>query len=832
MTDLRPPHLVAPMPQPPETRAKSKVLVVDDQPENLRVLQLILEPLDVEVIMASSGEEALRTLLAHEVAVIVLDVRMPIMDGFETAQYVKRRERTKHVPIIFLTALGNDREQALSGYEAGAVDFIEKPVEPLVLCAKVAAFAELHASRVEIARQAELLRESAAREAARELEEVRVSAERRYRDLAEAMPSMVFALDADGVVTYLNGNWSSFTGGAAFASFASTDERDWSIVHPADRASMQVTFAEAFLKPNVLDDDRLELSVRLRRQDGAWMWHDVTCRARRDDAGNVDGWVGAATEVDTSRRTEHAQRVLSEVGAELSAAVTLESAVMRVAELAVPAIADWCSVDLVDALGAPRRVAMCADGRLDGHDAERIADLLAIRGDDSVIARVLASDGPQQLLVDAQGRDATEAATAPIAVVKPLVIRGERLGVVAVAVGSEGRELGEPEIRFARSLATRLAGAVESHRLYRRAEERAQASQVLDAIADGVVLVDRDGIVRLWNPAAAPITGVAAGEAIGKRPNELLRDWDVFAERVPIGEQVASRRHGATLPLTGADDRDLWLSVSAVEFELGIAYAFRDLTEERAVDRMKSDFVATVSHELRTPLASIYGAAVTLQREDLDLDELIQSQMLDIIGQQSQQLASIVDAVLTASRLDAGEGSANSTPVDALVLAHEVVDAALHRTEIHEIIIDAEDGLPLVSADPGHLRQVLDNLVENAIKYSPDGGTVMLVLRSNGSTLTYEVRDTGVGISPAELSRIFDKFYRVDASMSRGIGGTGLGLFIVRELVRQMEGHIDVQSSAGEGSSFVVQLPVAHERRTRPRALGSGSDATERRATN
>ncbi|MCW2971863.1 MAG: two-component regulator, partial [Thermoleophilia bacterium] len=208
MTELDTTDVTGPFPAP-QPLAKSKVLVVDDQPENLRVLQLILEPLDVEVIQAGSGEEALRTLLEHEVAVIVLDVRMPVMDGFETAQYVKRRERTKHVPIIFLTALGNDREQALSGYEAGAVDFIEKPVEPLVLCAKVAAFAELHASRVEIARQAELLRESAARESARELEEVRERAARRYRDLAEAMPSMVFALDADGEVTYRNGNWET-----------------------------------------------------------------------------------------------------------------------------------------------------------------------------------------------------------------------------------------------------------------------------------------------------------------------------------------------------------------------------------------------------------------------------------------------------------------------------------------------------------------------------------------------------------------------------------------------------------------------------------------------
>lgn len=800
---------------------RSKVLVVDDQPENLRVLQLILEPLPVDVIMASSGEEALRVLLEHDVAVIVLDVRMPIMDGFETAQYVKRRERTKHVPIIFLTAMGNDREQALSGYEAGAVDFIEKPVEPLVLCAKVAAFAELHASRVEVARQAELLRDVAAREAEREIEEVRERGVRRYRDLAEAMPSMVFALDADGSVTYLNQRWADYTGGFDFEDVTVGETEEWDMVHPADRTSAQLAWAEAFAAPDALVDDRLEVQARLRRHDGAWLWHDVSCRARRDESGEVVGWVGTATEVDTQRRSEHGQRVLAESGAVLAASANLDAAMARVAELAVPAIADWCSIDLLDTTGTPRRVALRADGDLATADVDRLATILASGGSDTFVARVVAKDGPQRMLLGHDGSDAGSDVDRAVAVLTPLVVRGERLGVLCVAAGSDGRGLGEPELAFARSLATRLASAADADRLYRSAEERAQASQVLDAIADGVVLVGLDGLVRLWNPAAAAITGVSASDAIGWPPSKLLPDWDALAERVPLGHGDGARRLGATLPLSTPDGRDLWLSVSAVGFDLGVAFAFRDLTEERAVERMKSDFVATVSHELRTPLASIYGAAATLQRDDLELSEEVRSQMLDIIGQQSQQLASIVDSVLTASRLDAGEGTVRTKPVDALALATEVVDAARNRTSEHEISIEAVDDLPRVSADPGHLRQVLDNLMENAIKYSPGGGSVVLAISAPEGIVQYEVRDDGVGIPVAEQHRIFDKFYRCDADMSSGIGGTGLGLFIVRELVRQMDGRIDVTSAHGTGTVFRVELPSARERRATPRETAS-----------
>jgi len=291
----------------------------------------------------------------------------------------------------------------------------------------------------------------------------------------------------------------------------------------------------------------------------------------------------------------------------------------------------------------------------------------------------------------------------------------------------------------------------------------------------------------------------------------VLPDWEALAERVTVGSRGDERQTAvSTAPLTAGDGRDMWLSVSAVGFARGVAYAFRDLTEERAVERMKSDFVATVSHELRTPLASIYGAAVTLQREDLDLPPETHNQMLDIIGQQSQQLASIVDAVLTASRLDAGQGSIDTKPLDAEAIATEVVEAARSRIdERHVVNLDVARDLPPVAADPSHLRQVLDNLVENAIKYSPDGGEVVLAVHSGDGMLTYEVRDCGVGIPLAEQRRIFEKFYRVDANMTHGIGGTGLGLFIVRELVRRMGGRIEVASSSSEGSAFTVTLPVA-----------------------
>jgi PAS domain S-box-containing protein len=787
------------------------VLVVDDHPENLRVLELILEPLEVEVITAGSGEEALRVLLEHDVAVIVLDVRMPGMDGFETAGYVKQRERTRNVPIIFLTAMGNDRDQALSGYQAGAVDFIEKPVEPLVLCAKVATFAELHASRSKVELQGRLLREAAAREAEHAIAAERERGERQYRDLAEAMPSMVFSLDAEGVTTYRNRRWDEFFGADVMRDIEAGTLTTWDLVHPSDLPTARRIWTDGVLSGEARPGMPIELQLRMRRQDGNWLWHHISCTPQLDDEGVLHGWVGTAREVDARRRGETGQTVLAEAGAVLVSAVELEDALTRVAELSVPAMVDWCSIDIIGTDGMPRRMAMRVDGDVAPDDATRLASFLSDEGASSPLSLLLGGRSPQRVLLDDAGSDVGSDVERAMAVLVPLVVRGERIGVLSLAMAALGRQLGEPELAFGRALATRLASAIDAARLYRSAEARAQAAEVLDAIADGVALIDRDGIVRLWNPAAAEITGVAAQDIVGRRPGDVLPDWDALAERVPVRDDDERRTVVSTAPLASADGRDMWLSVSAVGFALGVAYAFRDLTEERAVERMKSDFVATVSHELRTPLASIYGAAVTLQRDDLELDDELHDQLLDIIGQQSQQLAGIVDAVLTASRLDADDQSISTKPVDAVAIAREVVDAASSRVgDDHQVRLEAELPMPQVAADPGHLRQVLDNLVENAIKYSPEGGDVVLAISSHNGSLSYEVRDEGLGIAPSEQRRIFEKFYRVDADMSMGIGGTGLGLFIVRELVRRMAGRIDVQSRPGAGSSFIVTLPVAH----------------------
>jgi two-component system phosphate regulon sensor histidine kinase PhoR len=264
-----------------------------------------------------------------------------------------------------------------------------------------------------------------------------------------------------------------------------------------------------------------------------------------------------------------------------------------------------------------------------------------------------------------------------------------------------------------------------------------------------------------------------------------------------------------TVPLD-LGGRELWLSFSAVRFDDGTVYAFRDLTEERVLEQMRADFVATVSHELRTPLAAIYGAAVTLRRTDLDLGDELRARLLTVVADESDRLAQIVNDVLLASHLDSGQLQLRIETVDAGKITESVVDAAkTHLPEGVTISFEAPDGLPPVAADEQQLRQVLVNLVENAVKYSPEGGPVDVKVSEGERAVRWAVSDEGLGIPQSERRRVFEKFYRLDPNMTRGIGGTGLGLYICRELVRRLDGRIWVEGNNGKGSTFVVEIPLA-----------------------
>jgi signal transduction histidine kinase len=532
--------------------------------------------------------------------------------------------------------------------------------------------------------------------------------------------------------------------------------------------------------------------------------------------------INQASLYEAEREVQQRLSFLGEASTLLASSLDVERTLRSVAELAVPEVADWCTVDLVEPDGRLVRVAVVhRDRRL----VETVNRLVAMAprsvADEQGVGAVIRSGAPLHAPeIDEEAlrrayRDRPDYLRVLLslglrsAVIVPFVLRERALGAITFVHAESGRRYDEDDVRFAQELAARAAVAVDNAQLYREAQERAQAARVLASVGDGVFLVDRSGHVRTWNVAAAAATGLLPKQVIGRAADEAIPGWSAIAPRIPVAPAGGGLPRPESLPLD-LGERELWISIHGVTLPDGVVYAFRDRTDERTVERMRNEFVSTVSHELRTPLAAIYGAAMTLRRADVALAEEQREKLLDVVSGEADRLARTVNDILWASRLDTDTLSVSVQSCDPVALVQEILGAQeAHLGDTHELVLEADPDLPYVAADPDKVGRVLINLVDNAVKYSPDGGRVQVRVDAAGTRIRFSVADEGLGIPPAEQERVFEKFYRLDPNMNRGVGGTGLGLYICRELVRRMDGQIWVESPGlGAGSTFYVELPA------------------------
>ena len=466
------------------------------------------------------------------------------------------------------------------------------------------------------------------------------------------------------------------------------------------------------------------------------------------------------------------------------------------------------------------------------------ADASVIRlleGDDLVVAAAVGAGGDEvagsRVPADSRPAGTVVSSRAPVAILEvagdeallagePMLARGYASYLAVPLLGAEGELQGvlavlarrqrswqEEEIEALVALAANASVAYAKAELYQQvALERERSVAILGNVADGIVAVDRDESIVLWNAAAERITGVPGEEALGRTVPEVLQ-----RELRSEGGSVAGDR---LVPIRRADT-EVWLSLTEAVMRdpsgetAGRIFAFRDISAERVVEQMRSDFVSTVSHELRAPLTSIYGFAATLLREDVEFEEEERRTFLAYIESEAQRLTTIVDKLLSVARLDAGDLQLEIGPVDVRSVVSEAVEGA--RAEAgagHEFVVDLPEAPLAARTDPDKLRQVLANLVDNAVRFSPGGGKVTIGASRRGETIVLSVADQGVGIPDIEQDRIFSKFYRVGDAQT---GGTGVGLFIAQGLVSALGGRITVRSAEGRGSSFVIELPARDE---------------------
>jgi two-component system phosphate regulon sensor histidine kinase PhoR len=332
----------------------------------------------------------------------------------------------------------------------------------------------------------------------------------------------------------------------------------------------------------------------------------------------------------------------------------------------------------------------------------------------------------------------------------------------------------------------------------RRAEQGANAARALAHVSDGVVLVDDESRVRSWNAAAERLLGMTAGAAVGKPAEEVIPEY----------ARLEAGRRDEFVPVN-VNDEERWYVATTTTFDGGRVLTIRDATAAHVLERARTEFVATASHELRTPLTSIYGAAQTILGRGERLNDSQQLQLMRIIEQESAHLAQVVDQLLVTAQLNRGRLPIAERACDITKLSRAVVEAAeARKSEETTLLLDLPEHPVRLACDESLLRRVLVNLVDNALKYSPEGGRVEVKVADELERVRIEVRDEGLGIPASEQERIFERFYRVDPARSRATGGTGLGLSIVKHVARNHGGDVRVLSTPGTGSTFTLRLPL------------------------
>ncbi|MES2263895.1 MAG: response regulator [Pseudomonadota bacterium] len=789
-----------------------RLLLVDDRPANLLALEGLLADLkDVQLVRANSGPDALRAVLRADYAAILLDVQMPGMDGFETAELIRANPKTSMLPIIFVTAGMKQREAQFKGYELGAVDYLIKPLEPAILVSKVRVFCDLYRQRMALQQQSSHLetlvaeRTEALRQSADELSDSR----ERYRRLLGAVTHQLFSLRRTGqqLRSYGHGSGCEAVTGYPPQAFEADPVLWLTIVPEAERAALSARAA------GTLDSGQIgQMEHRIRCCDGVLRWVRTTfVRAGTDLEPSCDVLI---EDIDQRRRSEEERARLVD---QLALAT-------RAAHLG---IWDW-NLASNELLWDEPMYRMCgvAPGQLgDAHQTW----LATVYPDDRLLCERAMHDALRhELPYDIEFRVRWPDGTVRHMKAEGQVVRnpqGQPVRIIGIHTDITERKRAEEEMRRHRD-----------HLLELVDERTASLGAIVDHAADGIVTVDEAGLILSFNRAAERMFGYSEADTVGRSVSMLIpemyraRQDNYLARRRDAGEERIVGR-GVELPGLRRDGVEFPLSLAISEMDVGGRRRYtgivRDISQQKAAEasliaarkaaetanQVKSEFLAKMSHELRTPLNAVIGFSHLMAKSDnLSSD---QQRNLEIIHRSGQHLLTLINDVLALSKIEAGGTQLEAADTDLADLLGEVVEMLRIRAQHAglEMQLVLNDVPPAVRVDAVKLRQVLINLLSNALKFTLRGQVRLEASAQPHDACSvrigFVIGDTGIGMAPGDLQRIFDPFVQVRNHASEG--GTGLGLAISRQYVELLGGKLQVESELGSGSTFrfTLTLPLA-----------------------
>ncbi|MFA5143265.1 MAG: ATP-binding protein [Candidatus Omnitrophota bacterium] len=341
--------------------------------------------------------------------------------------------------------------------------------------------------------------------------------------------------------------------------------------------------------------------------------------------------------------------------------------------------------------------------------------------------------------------------------------------------------------------------------------EKAKLEAILSSMFEGIMLTNERGEILLLNPSIRKLFFIDSSPE-GRKPLEVIRNnaiQEIVDRVLHENREVITQEVSISIP----EQKTIMINgVPIIKDNIieGAVFVFHDITELKRLEEIRKDFVANVSHELRTPISSIKGYAETLLDGKVDNEDTVK-EFLSIIYQDSNRLANLIDDLLDLSKIESGKMKMEFEPLEILPIVSRCVNV-LEKTAKDKTLslkLDIPADLSKVLGDHKRLSQVFLNLLDNAIKYTPEGGSITVIATSKEKIVQIDISDTGIGIAEKDLPRIFERFYRVDKARSRELGGTGLGLSIVKHIIQAHNGQVWVQSTLGQGSTFSFTIPTA-----------------------
>lgn len=653
--------------------------------------------------------------------------------------------------------------------------------------------------------------------------------EERFRHLAEALPHIVYMSNTKGEVEYYNQRWFEYTG-------LDTEMNSWGdLIHPLDKPDMMKAWETSRKTGKVY-----EAEFRMRQRDGAYRWHVGKAIPIHNAEGKIEKWIGTSTDIDDRKQIENNLRFLSEASKELSQSLDYRATLERVSQIAVPYIADWCTVHLlkdersVEQVGLahvnPEKIAWARSlNEREEYNPDAPTGIAKVMRSCQAELYPLITDETIALSAKNQEHlDILRQIQMISVMIVPIIDKGKALGAISfISTSESGRQFNKNDLRMAEELASRVSLAIVNAKLYnesqreiearKRTEEELRVIQrqfqgLYDANIVGVIYADLKGNIKKANDAFLEMIGYTQNDLKSGQVNwsdMTPEEWTEADERAisNLMEEGMARPYEKEYFTKDGDRVPVIVAAALINKKTTETIALiLDISQRKELEERKDEFIGIASHELKTPLTSIKGYIQILERIIQQMGDEKLKIYLDRTNIYIEKLNSLITDLLDVSKIQAGKLQMNFENFNFHEVVEDAVESVEYINSTHQIIIDGSSNI-IVTGDRHRLEQVIVNLLSNAIKYSPLAEKVEVTIRQQAGEMVFSVRDYGVGIPEQEHEKLFQRFYRSE-HVSRDISGLGIGLYISHEIVTRHQGRMWIESEEGKGATFYFALPL------------------------